>query len=81
MHTCAACSAFCDEATLLQQARSKGILDDVQSHPVFHTAARIQKFSLGDDLHHQSGEYALGTDMYRPLHMCGVAAQTCLSKV
>ena len=56
--TCAAGSAFCDEATLLQQAFSKGIFNDVQSHPVFYTATRVQKFSLGQNLHYQTGWYA-----------------------
>ena len=51
MQTCAASSAFSDEATLLQLALSKGILNDVQSHPVFDTATRVKEFGLCQNLH------------------------------
>ena len=50
--TSAASSALCDEPTLLQQALSKGILDDAECHPVFDAATRIQKLSLGNNLQH-----------------------------
>ena len=50
--TSAPSSALCDEPALLQQALSKGILDDAQGYSVFDAATWIQKLSLGHNLQH-----------------------------
>ena len=50
MSTCAACSAFCNEAPFCQTFLSEGILNDMQSNSVLHTAAWVEKLSLGNNL-------------------------------
>ncbi len=50
MPTCAACSAFCNEAPFCQMSLSKGIMNNMQSNSVLHTAAWVEKLSLGNNL-------------------------------
>lgn len=44
------CSSFCDEAPGREAALRQGFLHDLQRHPVFHTAPRIQHLRLGQNL-------------------------------
>ena len=54
MPTCAACSAFCNEASFCQTSTGKGILNDTQSNSVLDTAAWVEKLSLGKNLQQQA---------------------------